>query len=169
MSSPGGNKPAPRAVSVSERQIGVLLGVRDGRSNAEIAQHLGISKDTVKTYLRNLFRKLDCRDRTLLVIRAIQIGAIPLGEGDGSIVLGVYAGMPRIRQMKVLTIMCGNDRHRWGVTELSTRLDIKKSHVRIVLEALVAKGWVTRNRSDTFYQITNQGRKVYLRNHDDFS
>ena len=44
----------------------VLDALRDGGTNAEIAQRLGLSADTVKTHISNMLAKLDLRDRRAL-------------------------------------------------------------------------------------------------------
>lgn len=45
-----------------ERELLVLL--RMGRTNNEMAQSLDLSVNTIKTHLKNLYRKLEVRNRT---------------------------------------------------------------------------------------------------------
>ncbi len=52
-----------------ERQV--LEFLIDGRSNREIARRLNLGEETVKTYLRSLYRKLGARDRTHAVALAL--------------------------------------------------------------------------------------------------
>src|SRR6266487_4572377 len=52
-----------RRVELTERELQVLRGMADGKSNAEIGRDLYVSEDTVKTHARRLFRKLGARDR----------------------------------------------------------------------------------------------------------
>lgn len=50
--------------SLSERESGVLALVAKGYSNKEIAGHLAISFETVRTHLKNIYEKLHVRSRT---------------------------------------------------------------------------------------------------------
>ena len=43
---------------LTKREIEVLVGMSNGRSNAQIGAELYLSEDTVKTHARRLFRKL---------------------------------------------------------------------------------------------------------------
>jgi DNA-binding NarL/FixJ family response regulator len=67
-------------VSLSEREMQVLLGMSEGRTNAEIGRRFYITEDTVKTHSRRLFRKLDVRDRAHAVAVAYQTGILRLPE-----------------------------------------------------------------------------------------
>lgn len=59
---------------LTEREIGVVRLVAQGRSNHEIAQELVISERTVKTHISNILSKLYLEDRTQLAIYAIKNG-----------------------------------------------------------------------------------------------
>jgi len=50
--------------ALSDRELAVLQEISHGRSTREIAEEIGISEDTVKTYLKQIYRKLGVRDRT---------------------------------------------------------------------------------------------------------
>lgn len=70
-----GPAPAPGAdgvAALSERELEVIRGVAAGRSNAEIAQQLFLSSETVKTYVSRILRKLSLRDRVQIVIFAFR-------------------------------------------------------------------------------------------------
>ncbi|WP_454194411.1 LuxR C-terminal-related transcriptional regulator [Nocardia sp. Marseille-Q1738] len=56
--------------TLSEREIEVLALVDEGKSNAEIGTHLGISGQTVVVHLRNIRLKLGTGDRATIVVRA---------------------------------------------------------------------------------------------------
>src|ERR1700761_821980 len=64
--------------TLSEREIGVLISVAEGKANKEIARKLSISEDTVKAHLKSIFAKLDVDDRTEAVTVALKRGIIDL-------------------------------------------------------------------------------------------
>lgn len=79
---------APSGVRGAERSVLDQLFL--GRSNKEIAAALGLPESSVKLHLRTLSRKLDARNRTEVIIRAMQRGLGPdfvtpaaRGRGDG--------------------------------------------------------------------------------------
>lgn len=65
---------APRGLT--EREMQVLRGMSQGKSNAEIGRDLFVSEDTVKTHARRLFRKLGARDRAHAVAEAFRGGLV---------------------------------------------------------------------------------------------
>jgi DNA-binding NarL/FixJ family response regulator len=67
---------AVRRVALTERELQVLRGMADGKSNAEIGRELFVSEDTVKTHARRLFRKLGARDRAHAVAAAFRAGLV---------------------------------------------------------------------------------------------
>jgi DNA-binding NarL/FixJ family response regulator len=68
--------PAPEAVSLTKREIEVLIGMSNGRSNSQIGGELFLSEDTVKTHARRLFRKLGAADRAQAVAIGLRRGLI---------------------------------------------------------------------------------------------
>ncbi len=60
---------APQA-ALSMREMQVLTGMSQGKSNAQIGRELYLSEDTIKTHARRLFRKLGAKDRA----EAVAIG-----------------------------------------------------------------------------------------------
>jgi DNA-binding NarL/FixJ family response regulator len=73
---PGFAGPATRRVLLTERELQVLRGMADGKSNAEIGRELFVSEDTVKTHARRLFRKLGARDRAHAVAAGFRAGLV---------------------------------------------------------------------------------------------
>ncbi|WP_344922573.1 response regulator transcription factor, partial [Plantactinospora mayteni] len=71
----GRSAPARRPV-LTEREMQVLVGMADGKSNAEIGRELFVSEDTVKTHARRLFRKLGARDRAHAVAAGFRAGLV---------------------------------------------------------------------------------------------
>jgi DNA-binding NarL/FixJ family response regulator len=67
---------AARRLALTERELQVLRGMADGKSNAEIGRELFVSEDTVKTHARRLFRKLGARDRAHAVAAAFRAGLV---------------------------------------------------------------------------------------------
>lgn len=64
------------AGTLSPREAQVLQRLSHGASNKEIARALSIQETTVKLHLRNLSDKLSARNRTEIVIRAMEKGLI---------------------------------------------------------------------------------------------
>jgi DNA-binding NarL/FixJ family response regulator len=63
---------------LSQRELDVLQQLARGRTNKEIATHLFISEDTVKSHIKGLFSKLNVKDRTDAVITAFRHGIVHL-------------------------------------------------------------------------------------------
>ncbi|MBK5330816.1 MAG: response regulator transcription factor [Ilumatobacteraceae bacterium] len=57
-------------VALSEREREVLLLVRDGLANKQIARRLGITERTVKAHLTKIFQRIDVTGRTQAAIWA---------------------------------------------------------------------------------------------------
>lgn len=68
----------PRLITARERDIirHVALGLR----NAEVAQRLLITEQTVKTHLNKIFQKVGVRDRVELAIYAARVGIVGLHD-----------------------------------------------------------------------------------------
>ena len=62
---------------LSDRELGVLRFVADGKSNKEIAEDLRIGEASVKTYIARIFTKLGAHDRTQAVAIARKRGILP--------------------------------------------------------------------------------------------
>jgi DNA-binding NarL/FixJ family response regulator len=63
---------APIALSMREMQV--LTGMSQGKSNAQIGRELYLSEDTIKTHARRLFRKLGAKDRAEAVATGFRRG-----------------------------------------------------------------------------------------------
>jgi DNA-binding NarL/FixJ family response regulator len=63
---------------VTKREEEVLQLIADGLSTPEVAASLYISVKTVKNHLASIYQKLDSRDRTQAVLRAVRMGIIHL-------------------------------------------------------------------------------------------
>ncbi|MGW4244580.1 response regulator transcription factor [Nocardia sp. NPDC004722] len=62
--------------ALTEREETVLLLIARGLSNNEIADHLHLGSETVKTHVSAILAKLGARDRTQAVILAYESGFI---------------------------------------------------------------------------------------------
>lgn len=63
-------------VSLTPRERETVEQVATGRSNAEIAEALFISEETVKTHVRRVLQKLRLRDRAQVVVFAYENGVV---------------------------------------------------------------------------------------------
>ena len=68
--------PAGDGVVLTERERAILELVGDGKSNKEIGRALGISPETVKTHMENVFAKLTVDRRAQAVARAKDLGLV---------------------------------------------------------------------------------------------
>ncbi len=61
-----------RRAELTEREMSVLHLIKDGHSNAEIAQGLELSQKTVENHVRNIMMKLNAGNRTEAVVIAVK-------------------------------------------------------------------------------------------------
>lgn len=66
----------PRDVTLSEREQEILRWISKGKSNAVMAEILGLSANTVDTYVRRIFKKFDVTDRVTAALRGFALGLI---------------------------------------------------------------------------------------------
>ncbi|HEX2294665.1 MAG TPA: response regulator transcription factor [Actinomycetota bacterium] len=62
--------------ALTDRELTVLQELTHGKSTREVAEHIHVSEETVKTYLKQIFRKLDVHDRTEAVAEAFRRGLV---------------------------------------------------------------------------------------------
>jgi DNA-binding NarL/FixJ family response regulator len=65
-----------RPVWLTMRERQVLEGIADGYTNQEIADRLGLSIQTIKSYHKSLNQKIDANNPTELVKKAIEMGEL---------------------------------------------------------------------------------------------
>jgi len=65
---------------LSQRELDVIRWIGEGKSNAVIAEILGISKNSVDSYVKRIFAKLGVSDRTTAAVRAVALGLISAGK-----------------------------------------------------------------------------------------
>ena len=64
----------PLADKLTERELQVLKGLTEGKSNKEIARDLDIQEPTVKLHMKTLYRKLGAANRTQAALIAREAG-----------------------------------------------------------------------------------------------
>ena len=62
--------------ALTDRELTVLQELSHGRSTKEIAEQIFVSEETVKTYLKQLYRKLNVRDRAEAVAEGFRRGLV---------------------------------------------------------------------------------------------
>ncbi|MGI8706812.1 MAG: response regulator [Actinomycetota bacterium] len=62
--------------ALTDRELTVLQELADGNATRGVAEHIHVSEETVKTYLKNIYKKLDVRDRTEAVAEAFRRGLV---------------------------------------------------------------------------------------------
>jgi DNA-binding NarL/FixJ family response regulator len=67
-------EPASLHVSLTEREVGILRLLAEGRSNKEIAAALYLTEGTIKGYVSTIFDKLGVQDRTQAALYAVRHG-----------------------------------------------------------------------------------------------
>ena len=71
------NTAAIKSLKITRRETAVLTRLGVGESNKEIARSMGISPNTVKTHMANLYEKLDVSKRIHAVQKAKDLRLIP--------------------------------------------------------------------------------------------
>jgi DNA-binding NarL/FixJ family response regulator len=66
-----------RREGLTDREAEVLALITQGKSNAEVAAQTYLSPNTVKSYIRNIYRKIDVASRTQAVLWGVANGFTP--------------------------------------------------------------------------------------------
>jgi DNA-binding NarL/FixJ family response regulator len=74
----GAAQPTLNTAKLTPREIDILWGIAKGFSYAEIAGHLGLSRQTVPGHIKSIYRKLEVNTRGEAVFEALQQGLIRL-------------------------------------------------------------------------------------------
>jgi DNA-binding NarL/FixJ family response regulator len=67
---------------LTEREIEILVAVSSGKTNKEIADHFTISTNTVNFHMKNIFSKLQLRNRAQAVAYAVRAGLVENPPAD---------------------------------------------------------------------------------------
>ena len=81
LKSPGeiptpGDQPAALVDPLSERELQVLRLLHGTLSSSEIAEQLFLSPNTVRTHIKNIYRKLDVHGRAEAIQRSHELGLL---------------------------------------------------------------------------------------------
>lgn len=63
-------------IHLSRREVDVMTWVTAGKSSWDIAQILGLSEHTIRTYVSTALAKLGCSNRTQAAVRAVMLGLV---------------------------------------------------------------------------------------------
>lgn len=74
--APAMPRPAGPLDLLTHRELETLRYVVAGRDNDQIAAHLNITRRTVKAHLAAMYRKLGCKNRTVLALKACELGVL---------------------------------------------------------------------------------------------
>ena len=74
------NDKAIEALGLTRRELEMLGFLSRGKSNKEIARDLGLSPNTIKTHLANLYVKLGVKNRTQAVSKAMELSLNPVSQ-----------------------------------------------------------------------------------------
>lgn len=75
--APAGDDAGERP-SMTPREMDILWGIAKGFTYGELADRLGISRQTVPVHIRNIYRKLQASNRSEAVFEAARLGLIKL-------------------------------------------------------------------------------------------
>jgi LuxR family maltose regulon positive regulatory protein len=78
-----GDTPSPLREELSARELAVLRYLPTMLTSQEIAGELFVSLNTVKSHLKNIYRKLDADGRRQAVRRARELGLVAPGGLSG--------------------------------------------------------------------------------------
>jgi len=68
--------PSREAAALTPRETEILLSIAKGLTYAEVAEQLGLSRQTVPVHIKNIYRKLQVGNRSEAVFEASRLGLI---------------------------------------------------------------------------------------------
>ena len=66
-----------RGEGLTDREAEILALITQGKSNADVARLTFLSPNTVKSYIRSVYRKIDAGSRTQAVLWGVEHGFTP--------------------------------------------------------------------------------------------
>ena len=73
-----------RSEGLSDRESEILALITQGKSNAEVASITFLSPNTIKSYVRTIYRKIGVTSRTQAVLWGVRHGFVPSDQSSGS-------------------------------------------------------------------------------------
>ena len=70
------DKSRPSSVQLTERELQILRLLVGGMSNKEIVRAVFLAEGTVRNHVSNILAKMECRDRTQAVLKAMELGLV---------------------------------------------------------------------------------------------
>lgn len=74
MSAPSDTPVHPLVENLTPRELQMMKGLTEGKSNKEIARDLNIAEPTVKLHMKTLYRKISASNRTQAALIAQEVG-----------------------------------------------------------------------------------------------
>ena len=71
-----GTQTPPNTVHLTERELQIVRLLAGGFSNKEIVKAVFLAEGTVRNHVSTILAKLECRDRTQAVLKAIELGLV---------------------------------------------------------------------------------------------
>ncbi|WP_204910272.1 LuxR C-terminal-related transcriptional regulator [Microlunatus spumicola] len=72
-----------RSEGLSDRESEILALITQGKSNADVAEITFLSPNTIKSYVRTIYRKIGVTSRTQAVLWGVRHGFVPGDQGSG--------------------------------------------------------------------------------------
>jgi DNA-binding NarL/FixJ family response regulator len=72
-----------RSEGLSDRESEILALITQGKSNADVAEITFLSPNTIKSYVRTIYRKIGVSSRTQAVLWGVRHGFVPGDHGPG--------------------------------------------------------------------------------------
>lgn len=154
--------PLVREVSLTERELEVLIRISHGDTNVQIAARLKITEDTVKSHVRRMVRRLMARDRTHLARIGIECGVVPIGPP--AVRVKIVPGRRLDRRSRAIGMLYLDPARARSCKAVAGALGWKLETTRLALEKSVEAGWAERSTEPgdprIFYKLTEAGIEV---------
>jgi DNA-binding NarL/FixJ family response regulator len=124
-----------RTTRLTNREIQVLNLITHGNSYTQIACELKISKETSKTHIRNIYRKLNVSKKSEAVRKAFDDKIVPMTWNvDDSL-----RSLLTLREMEVLNLIVQGNSYSQVALRLKISNDTSKIHIRNIYRKLNVK------------------------------
>ncbi len=151
---------APAGSRLTPRELEILTLITQGLTNGEIGEELGLSINSIKTYIRQAYRKIDVERRTQAVAWGMANGLLPdaepvaVGPAPPHVLPGALASVGRTPRPEPLAPRPPRGVRRPGLRSFPGRgwpagwVGDRRGTARgpvcaLVTTSCVAKGWLT--------------------------